>query len=47
MQAARDHRARLTFSGIASASIDEEGAATEVSVGSHSLPVAQHSTGRG
>ncbi|VIO86096.1 Adducin-related protein 1, putative [Brugia malayi] len=46
MQAAREHRTRPTFSGMASASIDEEGAPTEISVGTHSSPVAQPSTGR-
>ncbi|VIO86097.1 Adducin-related protein 1, putative [Brugia malayi] len=44
MQAAREHRTRPTFSGMASASIDEEGAPTEISVGTHSSPVAQPST---
>ncbi|MCP9266241.1 Alpha-adducin [Dirofilaria immitis] len=39
MQAAREHRTRPTFSGMASASIDEEGAATEVSVATHSSPL--------
>ncbi|CAG9537427.1 unnamed protein product [Cercopithifilaria johnstoni] len=46
MQAAREHRTRPTFSGMGSASIDEEGAATEVSVGIHSSPVTQASAGR-
>ncbi|VDK88855.1 unnamed protein product [Litomosoides sigmodontis] len=46
MQAAREHRTRPTFSGTASASIDEEVVAAEASVGTHSSPVAQFSTGK-
>ncbi|KAM3726715.1 Adducin-related protein [Dirofilaria immitis] len=46
MQAAREHRTRPTFSGMASASIDEEGAATEVSVATHSSPFTQPSADR-
>uniref|UniRef100_A0A8R1XZL5 Aldolase_II domain-containing protein n=1 Tax=Onchocerca volvulus TaxID=6282 RepID=A0A8R1XZL5_ONCVO len=44
MQAAREHHTRPTFSGVASASIDEEGVAT--SVGTHSSPLTQLSAGR-
>lgn len=45
MQAAREHHTRPAFSGVASASIDEEGVAT--SVGTHSSPLTQLSAGRG
>uniref|UniRef100_A0A1I7VIC7 Aldolase_II domain-containing protein n=2 Tax=Loa loa TaxID=7209 RepID=A0A1I7VIC7_LOALO len=47
MQATRENRPRPTYSGIAPTSIDEEGAATEVSVGTHSSPFTRPSTGRG
>lgn len=44
MQATRENRTRPTFSGTASASIDEEVAAAEAS---HSSPVTQFATSKG
>uniref|UniRef100_A0A915PE12 Class II aldolase/adducin N-terminal domain-containing protein n=1 Tax=Setaria digitata TaxID=48799 RepID=A0A915PE12_9BILA len=46
MQGAREHRTRPTFSGMASASIDEEVAAADLSTGTHSPPFTQPDTDR-
>ncbi|VDN04819.1 unnamed protein product [Thelazia callipaeda] len=47
MQAAREHRTHLTVSGMASASIDEEGADVELHSGAHSPPLTQTASGTG
>lgn len=47
MQENREHPSRPTYSGMASASIDQEGVATNMSVGIHSSPFTHHSTSGG